>query len=303
MSNGLFHCENSDFTVKSIPDGDIFNVRKECLTAGSEIFRDMFSCCDAGFDMVNTLIDEDSRTLELHEKAAVLDALFYLLHSTPAAFVNPPLLTEESQVDEDIVHVREGTISDVSIPWPLIPPLFVLADKYALSQEIVQVLKSHLAAYASVFPLQVYGCASGLGFHDVAADASTHLLHPPLATYTLEDVKVIPTAEAYHKLVLLHDFRVKKLAEVLRDEQVFPHGYGECSRLGHSQRTRSAWDARKQVIYGQMEAATNVAALMEPLVDEMAQCYYCRRACKAAVAMLAYKCAKVSRRVDEVNQP
>lgn len=33
-------------------------------------------------------------------------------------------------------------------------------------------------------------------------------------------------------------------------------------------------------------SATDVAALMEPMVDEMADCYACRRACKTAVAML-----------------
>lgn len=39
MHRGIFRCENPDFTVKSIPDGDIFNVRKECLITGSEVFR------------------------------------------------------------------------------------------------------------------------------------------------------------------------------------------------------------------------------------------------------------------------
>ncbi len=210
----------------------------------------MFSCCDAGFHMVNTL-DEESRTLELHESATILDALFYLLHSTPA----PVAEKETGEPDfEDIIYIREDKIPDAAIPWPLIPSLFVLADKYALSSEIVAALKSHLAAYTSIFPLQVYGHATGLGFYEIAAEASTYLLYPPLTSYSPEDIKIIPTAEAYHKLVLLHDFRVKRLAEVLRNEEVFPHGYGECTRLGHSQRTRSAWEARKQVIYGQIEA-------------------------------------------------
>ena len=211
----------------------------------------MFSCCDAGFDIINTTLDEETRTLELLENATILDALFYLLHSTPPPFVEPP---KEKSADEDIVHVREGTIPNDTIPWPLIPSLFTLADKYALTPEITQVLKSHLAAYASVFPLKVYGCASDLGFHDIAAEASTYLLGPPLSTYSVEEIRIIPTAEAYHKLLLLHDFRIKRLTEVLRDEEVFPHGYGECTRLGHSHRTRSAWEAKKQAIYGQIEA-------------------------------------------------
>lgn len=35
----VFRCENPDFTVRSIPDGDSFNVRKECLIRGSDVFR------------------------------------------------------------------------------------------------------------------------------------------------------------------------------------------------------------------------------------------------------------------------
>ncbi|KAI0702476.1 hypothetical protein BC835DRAFT_1320873 [Cytidiella melzeri] len=289
----VFQCDSPDFSVRSVPDGDVFSVKRECLTSGSEVFRDMFSCCDAGFYMVNTL-DEDNKTLELHESAVVLNTLFQLLHSPPAPFVASP--AEESQ---DFTRVWEHKISEATIPWPLLPSMFVLADKYALSREVTGVLRSHLAAYASVFPLQVYGTACTLGFSDIAAEASAHLLHPPLSKYGPEEIKVIPTAEAYHQLVLLHDFRVKRLSDILGNEEVFPHGYGECSR--HSQRTKIAWEGRKQAISSQIKAATDVAALMEPLVDEMADCQTCRRACKAAVAMLAYKCARIPRRIDRVE--
>lgn len=325
LSYGEFQCDNADFTVRSITDGGIFSVKRECLTRGSEVFRechgpsqffiyksllmndllpgvhlagDMFSCCDDGFHMVDTF-DDENRTLALNETSVALHALFHLLHKPPKPFVAPP--TES----KDFTRVWQDVIPDSTIPCPLLPSLFVLADKYVLSREIVDTLKSHLAAYASVFPLQVYGCASSLGCDEIAAEASTHLLYPPLGTYSVDEIRVIPTTEAYHQLVLLHDFRIKKLKEVLSNEDVFPHGYGECNR--HSDRTKSIWVAKKRDIIGQIEAgecsvayrlsrsstsvaATDVAALMVPIQDELPDCQTCNRAWEAAVAMLAVSC-------------
>lgn len=196
--------------------------------------------------MVNTVLDEENETLDLYEPATVLDALFQLLHAPPAIFVPPPTSTSR-----DFTRIQE-TIPVATIPCPLLPALFVLADKYALSEEVVNVLKSHLAAYASTSPLQVYGCAVELGFQGIAAKASKHLLHPPLTSYTPEEIKVIPTAEAYHKLVLLHEMRIKRLGEVLAAEDIFPHGYGECSR--HAHKAKSLWRQRKGVVVSQIQA-------------------------------------------------
>lgn len=269
QSYRAFLCQDPDFTVRSIPDGDIFNVKKECLIKGSEVFRrspssrmnrhdllitacvrlvnplgDMFSCCDAGFQMIN-VFDEETQTLDLQESAVALNALFSLLHSPPPLFVAPPPALK------DFTRILE-TVPEATIPCPLLPALFVLADKYALSRELVQILKSHLAACASTFPLSVYGCAVGRGLNEVAAEASAHLLHPPLTSYTPEEIKIIPTAEAYHQLVLLHDFRIKQLGKVLVNEEIFPHGYGECSR--HAQRTKSIWQQRKTVVSSKIQA-------------------------------------------------
>lgn len=209
----------------------------------------MFVSCDGGFQLVSTTLDEENRTLNLYESGSVLDALFQLLHSTPAPFEPPPPPTDFTRIQE--------TIPEAAIPCPLLPALFALADKYALSQEIVQTLQSHLSAYASTFPLQVYGCAVGFGMPDIAVEASAHLLHPPLTSYTPEEIKIIPTAQAYHRLVLLHELRIRKLGEVLEHEEIFPHGYGECGR--HAERTKSLWLRRKATTMSKIQAGESQA--------------------------------------------
>ena len=205
----------------------------------------MFESCDSGFEVVSAGLDEESRTLELHESASVLDALCRLLHAAPPPFVPSP------SEDYDFTRIQE-TIPDTAIPLPVLPALFVLADKYSLSQDIARSLRSHLAAHASAFPLEVYGCAVKFGLDEIAGEASTHLLHPPLTSYTPDEIKVIPTAEAYHRLALLHEIRIRKLREVLENEEVFPHGYGECRR--HAQRMESVWRQRKNVVMNKIQA-------------------------------------------------
>jgi hypothetical protein len=209
---------------------------------------DMFQCCDSGY--VRDDLDEDARILYLHESASSLSLLFQLLHRPP----EPYLATEAPDSEADYVHIRQ-TIPVSVIPFPLLPTLFALADKYAVTPSIWDVCHSHLSAYASTYPLRVYGMAVGMGLNHIAARASKYLLHPPLATYTPEEIKVIPTAEAYHRLVLLHEYRTRKLRELLIEEQVFPLGYGECSR--HTQRTKALWQTRKKQVVNQVEAGQN----------------------------------------------
>lgn len=207
----------------------------------------MFESCVNGFEVVSAGLDEESRTLDLYESGSVLRALFQLLHSTLAPFVPP----KSALTERDFTRIQ-GTFPEATVPFPLLPALFALADKYALSQDIVRALRSHLAAYASAFPLQVYGCAVTFGLDEVAGEASAHLLHPPLTSYTADEIKVIPTAEAYHELVLLHERRIQKLKEVLGDEQIFPYGYGECK--WHAQSAKTLWQQRKTVVMSKIQA-------------------------------------------------
>ncbi|GJE87777.1 hypothetical protein PsYK624_038600 [Phanerochaete sordida] len=290
-----FHCERPDFTVRSVPDGDEFLVRRECLAQGSEVFRDMFHCCDAS---------TGERVLELQESAPSLSLLFQLLHNTPEPYV-PPDADKPVHVEaHDYVHIQQRVPAH-AIPFPLLPTLFVLADKYACAPAVMQACFSHLAAYASTHPLRVYGMAVGMGHAAIAAKASKFLLHPPLTSYTTDEIKSIPTAEAYHRLVLLHEHRIKRLREILIDEPIFPQRYGECSK--HTARTKRHWEARKGLVIPRVAAATDVAAEMTLDVNQLAGCETCFKAWVAATAMLGYKCSKVPRRIDKlptsVTQP
>lgn len=286
----IFHCERPDFTVRALPEGEEFRVRQECLVQGSEVFRDMFQCCEAGHEAVGS-----EHVLELHESAPSLRLLFQLLHSVPEPYV--PGKATKAVDPGDYVHIKQSEPVH-AIPFPLLPLLFVLADKYAFTPEIMRVCFSHLAAYASTEPLRVYGMAVGIGQDAIAAKASKYLLHPPLTSYTTDEIKSIPTAQAYHKLVLLHEHRIKRLREILIDEEIFPQRYGECGK--HTQRTKKLWEARKSMVTTRIAAATDVAAEMMVGVDQLSGCETCCKAWAAATAMLGYKCSKVPRRIDKL---
>lgn len=208
---------------------------------------DMFACCESGY--VLDSLDEEARMLDIIESSANLEILFQFLHNPP-----PPY---EAKIDEKpkspTAYTRIcATFPEDAVPFPIIPTLLNLADKYSFSEPLTTSLYSHLAAYASVYPLRVYGYAVQLGLEDVAAKTSMYLLAPPLSSYTVDDLKVIPTAEAYHKLVLLHDLRIKRLREILRGESIFPHGYGDCPR--HSQKTVFLWERKKEDVVNLIEA-------------------------------------------------
>lgn len=168
----------------------------------------MFACCDPQ-------ISESEETLDLQEKGGELAALLRLLHDPLA----PP-----------VVLVQEGTRflptqydPATVIPLPLLLSLFFrLADKYALAEPITVGLRLHLRANAPAHPLEVYGFAT---LHDMeweASEASQYVL--PVASYSFEEIKLIPNVIAYHKLVQLQDFRRKALRELLLGEDIFPHG-------------------------------------------------------------------------------
>jgi len=160
-----------------------------------------------------------------------------------------------------------------------------LVDKYALSERVQKSLLAHLSSHVAGYPLKVYGYATEHGLRDLAVEASLHLLHPPLSFYSPNDLKVIPVPEAWHELVLLHEVRIRGLRKLLLAEEIFPHGYRECS--SHREKTKSLWKKRKNEIILKVEAATDVAAEMGSLQQELSSCKTCHTACIAAVEMLA----------------
>lgn len=207
----------------------------------------MFACCDSGYVLHD--LDEDAGTLDLDEPSPNLNILFNFLHHPPAPAVTPPKSPKHHNWGRVEARFPESTI-----PFPLIPTLLRLADKYAFTEAHVKCLHTHLGSYASIYPLRVYGYASELGLTELAAKTTMYLLDPPLSSYTAEEVKVIPSAEAYHQLVVLHEFRIRKLKELLMNESIFPHGYGRCSK--HAGRTEKLWGQQKEVVAGRIEAGT-----------------------------------------------
>ena len=207
---------------------------------------DMFVCCDSGY--VVDMLDEDAATLDLDESSEKLGMLFHLLHALPEPYQEEP----EPQSERDYTRIKSALPKEAAIPFPILPTLLSLADKYALSETVQHVLHTHLAAYASTYPLRVYGYATSLGLETIAARTSAFLLDPPLSSHAARDVNVIPSAEAYHKLVQLHDYRIRKLGEVLMGEEIFPHGYGKCPR--HGAKTQEVWEGRKKVVIGKIRA-------------------------------------------------
>jgi len=292
---GSFHCDEPDFFVRSMRDDPPvqFGVLRKALSV-SEIFRDMFDCCDSGFAMSMTADDND-QTLDLDETSDVMNILLGLLHTPPP----PPERIQQTNVEkkEPIHHSRfePGSV----IPFPLLPRMLQLADKYALSENLTRSLLAHVSAHISAYPLEVYGFAAERGLLSLAVDASKYLLHPPLSSYSMRDIKDIPSPEAWHKLVLLHDVRIRGLREILLGEEIFPHGYGICS--SHKDRAVSLWTQRKMDIVLKIEAGTDVAAEMGDLEHQFSSCRTCHNACSAAVKMLAYKCQRLPKSIKNID--
>lgn len=195
------------------------------------------------------MTSDNDQVLDLDETSDVMNILLWLLHAPPP----PPERVQsekgsgsESSIDQ--LCFEPGSV----IPFPLLPRMLQLADKYVLSDTLSHSLLAHLSAHVYSYPLKVYAFAVERSLHSLAVHASKHLLHPPLSCYSLRDIKDIPTPEAWHKLVLLHDVRIRGLREILLGEEIFPHGYGICT--SHKDRTVSLWAQKKMDIVLKIEA-------------------------------------------------
>ncbi|KAF8807222.1 hypothetical protein BYT27DRAFT_7189311 [Phlegmacium glaucopus] len=264
-----FICQNPDFAVRSLCDGTVFQVSKTAMQT-SDIFKDMFTCC-------NTDTGDAEQVLDLQESSGNLIVLLRLLHDPPSPPAQKPLENTFDPIEYDPATI---------IPLPLlISVLFELADKYALQDTVMQCLKAHLVAHAAAHPLEVYGFATLHGMERVASHASQYVL--PVASYTFDEINLIPNVVAYHKLVRLQDFRRKALRDLILGESIFPHGYGACS--SHSEKTIASWDRLRKALEGRIESATDIAAEMGTLRDRVRDCKICHKACTAAVEMLAVR--------------
>jgi hypothetical protein len=247
----LAYCAaNPDFTIYSISDGASFQVEKHFLVSGSQVFRTcnpllirkvlLRRCPD---DMFLSCLPDSEQSLTINEPSAMLAVLLRFLHE-------PPPLLPIAPKTSSIVGARG--LRSSGIPFPLLSTLLYLGDKYGFSEPLLAIIRSHLGAYISTFPLQVYGHAMRMNWGALAADASEFLLGP-LTSYSAEEIAVIPNADAYHRLVVLQETRVKALRQFLLGEELFPHGYGYCSR--HGTQMAGQWDAMKNQLAQKVEAS------------------------------------------------
>jgi len=120
----------------------------------------------------------------------------------------------------------------------------------------------------------------------------------PVASYSYDEISFIPNVVAYHNLVRLQDLRRKSLRNLILEEDIFPHGYGECSL--HREQTIASWARQRNALEGRIESATDIAAEMDALKDTLRHCKTCLKACTAAVEMLAYKSNRIIKRLDQL---
>jgi len=207
----------------------------------------MFACCDHGFELVNDS-DEDKpgfqqAVLDLDETGHALAMLLRLIQHPPAP---PP------------VEISEGTRpqfkldADSVIPFPILPLMLSLADKYGVSETVIRSLHLHMQCNAARHPLPIYAYATRHDLPIIAAEASAHLLHPPLSTYTKDEIQIIPSVTAYHDLLRLHEYRKSRLREILLKEDLFPYGYGSCTT--HRQWATQLWEQKRMHLAAHIEA-------------------------------------------------
>jgi len=229
---------------------------------------------------------DTEQVLDLQESSGNLVVLLRMLHEPPS----PP-----SQKPTDKFNPIEYDPTTV-IPLPLLYTLFELADKYALHDTVTKCLEAHLIAHAVAYPLEVYGFATLHGMEKIASHTSQYVM--PVATYTYDEISLIPNVVAYHKLVRLQDLRRKALRNLILEEDIFPHGYGECS--SHREQTVASWVRQRNALEGRIESSTDIAAEMGTLRDTLRHCKTCLKACTAAVEMLAYKSNRIIKKLNQL---
>lgn len=265
---------DAKFHVRSLRDGTEFQVTRHAIKT-CEVFSmsksishgilefnliylkgNMFACCDHDNDKSGP----QEAVLDLDETEHVLATLFRLIQQPP----DPP-----PTVNSDGTRPRFNFDTDSIIPFPVLPSMLQLADKYGLPESITCSLHLHVQANASTNPLPVYAYATTHGLPKIAAEASAHLLHPPLSSYTKEDIQIIPTVTAYHELLRLHEYRKYRLRDILLNEDIFPHGYGACPV--HKQWAIQLWEQKRVHLATQIEAGIEImcASQSHLLTDEI----------------------------------
>ncbi|KAG2368180.1 hypothetical protein BDR07DRAFT_1391450 [Suillus spraguei] len=265
---------DAEFRVRSLPDGTEFRVSRHaietCEVFLEEDYQDQRHCSSC--HIIQHVLNSDKDQMELTTD----QPLFRLIQQPP----DPPPMENAADGTRPGFKLDAGSI----IPFPVLPSMLYLADKYGLPEAITCSLHLHVQANASMNPLPVYAYATAHNLPKIAAEASAHLLHPPLSSYTKEDIQIIPTLTAYHELLRLHEYRKYKLRDILLNEDIFPHGYGTCPV--HKQWATQLWEQKRVYLATQIEAATDIAGEMRDLAGQLSSCSLCHKALTAAVDML-----------------
>lgn len=268
-------CQDSDITLRSM-NGEEFLSSKTKLAAASDVFKDMF-------DTVQTQEESEQTAADTVESAHTLALLLSIIHSPPQ-MIAPPVTRPKFKVGAPDAYSTPAPPPDI-IPFThLREILYPIADKYQLSPEITEALHSHLAAHSPTLPLETYALASFLNLSEIANNATQYLLTPLLSTLPIERTRIIPSAEAYHVLLQLQTHRVEQLRTVLREEEVFPHGYLFCK--AHGETTRRLWDARKNIVLQNINGDTDVPEATSSVKDAVGHCKDCKRGVNSCVEMV-----------------
>lgn len=173
----------------------------------------MFFVCDED----GVVTDPEDARVHLDESASMLILLLRLLHD---AHIPEPFLQDKH------LSLWPKKLYDPStiIPFPILPQLMALVDKYELPETMMKSLCIHLLANAPHDPLRVYALAMRYDLPETVAEASQYVA--PIASYTEDDINNagIPSVEAYHKIVRLQAYRVQALQRLVLGEELFPHG-------------------------------------------------------------------------------
>ncbi|PPQ63512.1 hypothetical protein CVT24_004740 [Panaeolus cyanescens] len=333
MSNwSTFTCENADFKVRSVPDNIVFNARRTALL-DSEVFRDMFDMCDPGSP------DADE-PLDLHETSSELIALLRLLHDPPVAPKElPPITVYDSRRYDpatviplplllslvfplvDKYAIKEETINALKLH------LHAHARTHALEVYAFATVNHNDMEWIASAASQYIQPLASYRFEEIKVIPNVIAYHKLVR---LQDFRV----KALRDLLLGEDIfpRGKHLnvAALLNPSSLdLPTcllGYGACPT--HRERTIASWDRQRKALMGRIEtgnirltcipfvrfppftfakyhsmrkhSATDVAGEMGALTDTLSECKTCQKACIAAVEMLAYKCHRLPRRLDQL---
>lgn len=263
---------NADITLRSL-DGTEFRCSRARLMEGSDLFKLMFE----------SLIEEKNPVIDMAEPTETLKVLSNITHDPPK-ILSPPVARPKFKPGEpDILPPEESPPS--LIPFDEVRDiLYQLADKYQFTEMLIKPLHSHLLRHARTSPLKVYSLATYLDLSEISSNASQFLLTPHVSTYSLEKVRILTTSEAFYHLLRLQTHRETALRQILREEQVFPHGYLICR--SHGPATRTVWEHRRQTVLDNLHAGTDVAEGMKPCLETVANCPDCKRGVNSAVEMV-----------------